>query len=48
MLVRIDQRLFEILNERGVSISLEEFKKAYVQRKQERDSGKPNAQPGKK
>lgn len=48
MLVRIDQRLFEILNDHGVSISLEEFKKAYVQRKQERDQNKPNAQPGKK
>lgn len=40
MLVRIDQRLFEILNEQGVSITLEDFKKAYVQRKEERDQGK--------
>jgi len=39
MNVRIDARLFEILNEqRGVKITMAQFKKAYALRKAERDS----------
>ncbi|MBJ7592896.1 hypothetical protein [Aeromonas veronii] len=39
MNVRIDARLFEILNEqKGVNVTMAQFKKAYALRKSERDS----------
>lgn len=38
MNVRIDSRLFEILKEQGVRITISQFKAAYAIRKQERDS----------
>jgi len=36
MIVRIDNRLLEILREKGVEVSMDTFRQAYAQRQEER------------